>query len=293
MECNKVLLDSVNNSLQRNLNKKLIAFFLILIITFLVTPMAMFIALLTGSIVLSVLSVLAVSFLISILVYGFFVLTTKLYRGENAILGDIFIGFRSKKNVFSVSFFFGGLAILICFCSVFIGLSFFMPQQVSGDINEIKNFVSIISNISFISITIFVLFVVLPNIFLFNITFDYPEYTLMHSIRVNHDLLKGKFFKLIFFLLRCAGIWLIITICGFFFGFFLDKLLLQNFILDSKFLSTISQLLAKIAHGSYLVGFYMSIIRFISGIVVFYEDIKNPVSFYTKQFVIEQQIIEE
>jgi len=181
MECNKVLLDSVNNSLQRNLNKKLIAFFLILIITFLVTPMAMFIALLTGSIVLSVLSVLAVSFLISILVYGFFVLTTKLYRGENAILGDIFIGFRSKKNVFSVSFFFGGLAILICFCSVFIGLSFFMPQQVSGDINEIKNFVSIISNISFISITIFVLFVVLPNIFLFNITFDYPEYTLMHS----------------------------------------------------------------------------------------------------------------
>ena len=198
MECNKVLLDSVNNSLQRNLNKKLIAFFLILIITFLVTPMAMFIALLTGSIVLSVLSVLAVSFLISILVYGFFVLTTKLYRGENAILGDIFIGFRSKKNVFSVSFFFGGLAILICFCSVFIGLSFFMPQQVSGDINEIKNFVSIISNISFISITIFVLFVVLPNIFLFNITFDYPEYTLMHSIRVNHDLLKGKFFKLIF-----------------------------------------------------------------------------------------------
>ena len=125
MECDRILLNSVNSTLRYNMGKVVFALLLVLLLSSFIVPAVLAVVVLSGSIVLGVVGLFFAVALFFVLMYGFVVLLLKLYRKEPAVLGHVFAGFWNFKRVFPAAAVFSVALVIIAFVVAGCGLTLY------------------------------------------------------------------------------------------------------------------------------------------------------------------------
>ena len=276
MECNKVLLDSVNKNVQKNMGKAIIALLVVIICTSVIAPVALVSAMVGGASFFSVLMLLLCVSVSCMLFLGFAILLSRFYRNQQAVLGYIFVPFKDIKRMGSVALLFSAGITIISLIVTVVGMSVYLPEGLAGlkDIeNILPSLMKIMPLLSVICILFFIFLVVFPNIFVWLVLIDNPEISAFEALKESFLLAKGKRIRLLGFLLQCGGWWLLagclalaVTIC---FALFFTPLLVN------EFANSVFSFVGLVCDGIYFIGLYTAVIKIITGVVAFYDELKS------------------
>ncbi|AEE16319.1 DUF975 family protein [Treponema brennaborense] len=268
MECNKVLLDSVNAAVRRNLGKAVIALALLLLCSSLIAPAVLLSAAGgdSGMFFSVVLAAAAVVFLL-VMQYGFTILLAKLYRGDRAVLGDLFCGFRDFKRVCLLSVLFGVAAIVLCGVIVPAGMALFFA---SGREMTTAAVMSLVPVLTFVCLIAYWLAVMLPFAFAYFVLYDNPSFTVRQVFKAAARLMRGYRLKFLLFVLRVGGWWLAAAVVSYAVGFVLSGSVSAALLAESRGVASGVFSLARILDAVYFVCAYMALIRVTMGGAAYY-----------------------
>ncbi|MBO5137815.1 MAG: hypothetical protein J6B81_04920 [Spirochaetaceae bacterium] len=272
MECNKVLLDSVNSFLKINTGKAVIGLLLVLLLSSTLTPIALLASLISSSLLFPLIVLLLCTTVVVMLMFGYMSLLALLYRGQPAILGHIFDCFRDWKRGIKLSLLFSTMLIIISFVAVIVAFTVTFSEQKTSQLlfeEAITKIMNVMPFMTIICIVVFALFVVWPNAFVWLVFTDNPAFTIKQTFRKAHSLQKGKMWRLLFFLFRIGGIWLCVACLSSF----------VSSIVSIKFMDVIASgnqglhysFIIKICDTVSFVGFYYVLIKMMVGVIAFYD----------------------
>ncbi len=278
MECDRILLNSVNSTLRYNMGKVVFALLLVLLLSSFIVPAVLAVVVLPGSIVLGVVGLFFAVALFFVLMYGFVVLLLKLYRKEPAVLGHVFAGFWNFKRVFPAAAVFSVALVIIAFVVAGCGLTlYFQFVDVPTGSLEIMltSVMPVIPILTAVFALLFLLGIVLQGIFIFFTINDYPEYSFRVAVAKAFALRRGKTFRLLGFLLRTGGIWLIAAVISFVIVSVGSVVITPRLVASMQDTAAVLLALMQICNAVQFVGTYMTLIRMITGTAAFYNALQN------------------
>ena len=185
MECNRVLLNSVNKTLRYNMGKAILALLVVLLLGSFIIPAVLVVVVMPGSMILGVVGVFFATALFFVLSYGYVILLLKLYRKEPAVLGHVFAGFWNFKRVIPAASIFAIAFVIIAFAVAGGGLMiYFQFIDIPTDSLEVMvaSIIPVLPVLTASCSLLFLLGVVLPCIFVFFVVNDYPGYSFRNRI---------------------------------------------------------------------------------------------------------------
>ena len=278
----KELLLLVNNSLRQNMGKAIITLFLVYLGTSLLGSSILLFSSIGGSIIIMSLMGFCVTTIFFMLYLGYVILLAKLYRGDRAIIGDIFFVFKHGKGTVSHSIFLSITFLLIAFVVLGLGSFFVFQNIVPHEHFSVEKMLSklmeIYSILVFFCFLIFSLLVILPTAFVHLVFLDNPDISLMDAYKENNNLLKGQKLHLFVLSLKVGGKWLVGTVVTFLLNMVIVVLLRASVITIPESMTTFLLLFVNILDIIFFICSYTTIIRIGTGIAAFYESIK-PLDF--------------
>lgn len=278
MECDKVLLDSVNRTLRNSMGKAVIALLVVILCGSLAAPVALAAALVGGASFLSVIVLLACVTAVCMLAIGFAVLMARLCRGQRAVLGHIFSAFRDWKRMGAVAAVFAVGITAISMAAALVAVAAVVPATglssvpgAAGMERLLLPVLRLMPLLSAVCMAVFVAAVLFPNVFVWLVLLDNPGISVRKAFGSAFRLPRGRRIRLALFLLRCGGWWLL-SACAAFAVSTAAALALPAEASGNAAMSLLS-LAAAACDLVCFVGFYTAVIRVAAGVVAFYDSL--------------------
>lgn len=174
---------------------------------------------------------IALSTIQYIVLYGFFVLTLRVYREQNAVFGHLFVGIRDFKRAFFAGLFFTGIIGLLVLVFAFFSSFIMAPTlSVQGQVIDSQN------NMIFFVVTLLAILLV-PLVlhirygFVWFILHDQPDVRVRDAIKQSALLTKGKCLNFGLLCLKSAGPYLLTYVLTFISSFYLPASFFMNVVL--------------------------------------------------------------
>ena len=230
LRAEKIIIEKINQTFQKNLSKMIVSLFFVLIINSFISAFVLNFAMLSGS-SLSLL-ILGLSIFLSVfLYYGFSHILGNFYQGKRTIIGDLFVGKQDIKRLvfitlgiialeFSVVFVF-----LLCIISYGIKRFDIFTQEGLVGLSELTmNYLPYFA----MGFLIVMILIGIPRAMLFPTMLNNPELSFTKAMKESRKLLKGKVFKFIWFCVKVGKLPLIITLVSFVIDFFINNSVISS-----------------------------------------------------------------
>lgn len=251
----------LNQCLRLNNGKAMFAVFLYSVIQFFVMGLVVIPVKSLNSVLsllVSLILLIVANTLSEVLLYGLYVIMSRLVEKKHVTIGYLFIGFRrNQKKIFKAGLVFTLIYVLI---TVFFSIVFFIFRNSFADIVEKIGFAQLLPLIVIVVFFISVL-VTIPFLFSRIIIYNDNELSVLDSFKRSAFLMKGHFFNFIGFLLYAGGFNL------------LEAIVIQLFLFilpQSEDMSYYMQLVTTFLSIAGIMAQYKALTRFFIAIPVYY-----------------------
>lgn len=213
MKSDNLIIDKINETFYKNLTKMAVSLIFMLIINSIIGGIVMGITMILMQPSTAMLLLWLVVLVSLLLYYGFSVILGKFYQGKPTIIGDLFIGRKDNIRLVFIALIVLGIFIAVIFIFLFFlmfyGLKKYDLNTESG-LNSLQElgFNSMLFAVGGVFLFMFIL--ALPHALLFPTMANNPKLKLKEVLRESRQLLKGRFFKFIWFCIK-AGKYPLIT----------------------------------------------------------------------------------
>lgn len=222
MKSDNLIIDKINETFYKNLTKMAVSLIFMLIINSIIGGIVMGITMILMQPSTALLLLWLVVLVSLLLYYGFSVILGKFYQGKPTIIGDLFIGRKDNIRLVFIALIVLGIFIAV----IFIFLFFLMFYGLNNYDIETEAGLQAIQELGF-NTMIFVVgaafllmfFLALPHALLFPTMANNPKLKLKEVLRESRKLLKGRFFKFIWFCIKAGKYPIITCILSFTLGF--------------------------------------------------------------------------
>lgn len=273
------LLNKVNCSLRKNLGKEIIALLLVFFFSVMLAPLALVFAFFVEALPVTFILLLLIPILLFMLQISFAQMCGKMYREDPCVLGNLLDSFRDWKRCGSLALIYSLSAVIIC-SVVMIGGMVVLYEISGGDAtyfdseNAIATLLHIFPVMIMICMTSFFLLVLLPTSFTHLVLMDNKELTLKAAIQENSRLLRGEKGRLLTFLLRTGGLWLVGAVVFMVISFVIVSIMYQQGENATNLLKSL-HLATQVCDVLYYICVYTSLIRLVTGVAVYYQAIRE------------------
>lgn len=281
MEDTQILLGKVNLSIRKNLGKAIISLLLVFLCSTVLAPLAM-VLLEQGLVPLGMLLLLVIPLILFMLQISFAQMCAKMYRDEPCVLGNLLDSFRDGRRCLGLALCYAVGAVVICSVVVLAGTV--LALEISGgDVASFDSEAALATMFGFfpalamLCMVVFFLLVLLPTSFTHLVLMDNRDLPLLSAIQENFRLLKGRKGRLVAFLLKTGGLWLIGTVVALVASFALVSVMFQQSESAGQSLSTL-HLVSQVCDMVYFICVYTTLIRLVTAVAAFYQAVRDEES---------------
>lgn len=213
MRADNLIIEKINQTFYKNLTKMAVSLIFMLIINSLIGGIVMGTTMILMQPSTALLLLWLVVLVSLFLYYGFSVILGNFYQEKPTIIGDLFIGKKDNRRLIFITLIIMGIFVAVIFIFLFFLLFYGLKKydlNTESGLNSLQElgFNSMLFAVGGVFLFMFIL--ALPHALLFPTMANNPKLKLKEVLRESRQLLKGRFFKFIWFCIK-AGKYPLIT----------------------------------------------------------------------------------